>query len=277
MPGGLLDLFGIDPIANRQRREKLELQKLENQGRLDVAKLGNTGQMDVAKLNNAAQLERLIKELQNRLDTVKATGEENRKTGEREQALNEMSKLGLISKAETPNEKTADQALTDPTIRGVLQQRMGANAVRATPDWQNSLAAGMNAQNLMPAFENMSKGTQRVGVGDMAVIPPSGAQMPPDSLSAWRMMQGATTGMSETVENTPQIMTMPNGQQMSIPGQPKVIRNQTMMPGRIKLPQQILDAANAQQPAQNGGIQAMPQSSMAGPQDYLQLLYGNRY
>ena len=137
MPGGLLDLFGIDPIANRQRREKLELQKLENQGRLDVAKLGNTGQMDVAKLNNAAQLERLIKELQNRLDTVKATGEENRKTGTHEQNLNEASKLNIFATPE--NIKTADQALTDPTIHGVLQQRMGANAVRATPDWQNSL------------------------------------------------------------------------------------------------------------------------------------------
>jgi len=59
MPGGLLDMFGIDPVANRQRRDRsAELDKTIA-GELARTKLANQGQLDVtnAQGKNSMTLE----------------------------------------------------------------------------------------------------------------------------------------------------------------------------------------------------------------------------
>lgn len=59
MPGGLLDLFGIDPIANRNRKERLMLQELQNRGQLDLE--GARGKNQIAGIEAGGKQDRLTK------------------------------------------------------------------------------------------------------------------------------------------------------------------------------------------------------------------------
>lgn len=66
MPGGLLDMFGIDPVANRQRKDAIMLQQLQNQGQLDVEKERNAGSLAVTReagtvAEKKAQLDAMLK------------------------------------------------------------------------------------------------------------------------------------------------------------------------------------------------------------------------
>lgn len=47
-------MFGIDPIANRRKRDQMALQELQNKGQLDVTKEQNTGAMTLAQWNALA-------------------------------------------------------------------------------------------------------------------------------------------------------------------------------------------------------------------------------
>jgi hypothetical protein len=59
MPGGLLDMFGIDPVANRQKRDRASELDKTIAGELARTKLANQGQLDVtnAQGKNSMTLE----------------------------------------------------------------------------------------------------------------------------------------------------------------------------------------------------------------------------
>lgn len=237
MPGGLLDMFGIDPVANRQKRNQDAM--LERQIAAEIArqKLANQGQLDVTKLTG-----------DNNLKAIGATGNEQRKTQasagdiakafeilrsanlitekEQEQKLRIMEKDGVISKKE--NDKVYDQAVTDTRIRKTLQADKQVIDARNAPGFQESLNEGMQAANRAQIFDNIAKGTQRVQPGEMLLAPPSGVTAPPTDLNAFNQAQGA---MNSEVINM--VGGIPNPQTGEMQFQtPEVTRVQK--PGRVK-------------------------------------------
>lgn len=249
MPGGLLDMFGIDPVANRQKRDRdamlekqiaaeIARQKLANQGQLDVQTLQNTGQLGVETLRG-----------RNQIGNTRAQGDETRKTQaslgeinkafeilrsanlmtekEQEQKLRIMEKDGVISNKE--NDKVYDQATSDTRIRKALQADRQTVEARSAPGFQESLNDGMQAANRAPVFTNMRTGAMSVGPGDMLLAPPSGAAMPPTDLNQWNQAQGA---MNSEVINM--VGGIPNPQTGQMQFQtPEVTRVQK--PGQVRI------------------------------------------
>jgi len=249
MPGGLLDMFGIDPVANRQTRQKdamlerqiaaeIARQKLANQGQLDVQSLQNTGQLGVETLRG-----------RNQIGNTRAQGDESRKTQasagdiakafevlrnanlmtekEQEQKLRIMEKDGVISNKE--NDKVYDQATSDTRIRKALQSDRQTVEARNAPGFQESLNEGMQAANRAQIFDNIAKGTQRVQPGEMLLAPPSGIMAPPTDLNAFNQAQGATS--SEVIN---MVGGIPNPQTGEMQFQsPEVTRVQK--PGQVRV------------------------------------------
>lgn len=249
MPGGLLDMFGVDPVANRQTRQRENMlekqiaaellrQKLANQGQLDVQSLQNTGQLGVEKVRG-----------RNQIGNTRAQGDESRKTqasaadinrafevlrsanlmteAEQAQKLRIMEKDGIVSNKQ--NDKVYDQATSDMRIRKALQSDAQEVEARSAPGYQQSLNAGMQAANLTPAFANMRTGAMSVGPGDMLLAPPSGASLPPSDLNQFNQAQGA--GMSEVINMVGGIPNPETGQMQF--QSPEVTRVQT--PGRVRI------------------------------------------
>jgi len=107
MPGGLLDMFGIDPVANRNRKMQLMLQELQNKGQMDVEKERNRGQLDVTK----------------------AGGEETRKKTELDAMIKWAEANGLSPSAISTLQKERDQL--DKTKIGTRQTEAGIDDVKA--------------------------------------------------------------------------------------------------------------------------------------------------
>lgn len=253
MPGGLLDMFGIDPVANRQKRDRDAM--LEKQIAAEIArqKLANQGQLDVEGLRGG-----------NNLKAIGATGDETRKTQaslgeinkafeilrsanlmtekEQEQKLRIMEKDGVISNKE--NDKVYDQATSDTRIRKALQDDRQTVEARSAPGFQESLNEGMQAANRAPVFTNMRTGAMSVGPSDMLLAPPSGAAMPPTDLNQWNQAQGA---MNSEVINM--VGGIPNPQTGQMQFQtPEVTRVQK--PGQVRINPAIQQRAlQIQQPA----------------------------
>lgn len=247
MEGGLLNLFGINPAVNRKRRENT--QDLEKQiaaqilmqrmrGEQGLAEEGKRGETQIANIK-----EQRITAAQEALAKLTQT--------EREQMLGIMSKNGVMYSPQ--NKEVFDQELTDPTIRGLSQRQATENRILASPGYQKSAEAGMNASALAPVFGNIRTGTIPTREGDVNLIPPSGAEVPPP-ISAFPMMQGM--GRTQTVEPTTMDFPQANGQTLTIPGQPKVLQGNT--PPKLRLPvnPQILNAAS--QLGGNGGGTSVP-------------------
>lgn len=255
MPGGLLDLFGIDPIANRQRKLVKEESAAERQLRLTLAAMQNRGGIDIEKLrgSNAASLED-----KRSGNTIKEKGVE---------AANETAKLthqqvlAILSKLNVPyskeNHALVDQALTDPRIQGALQEQMTQNRVVASPEFQTANKQGAIAERLAQGFKNQAATTTTTPPGGITVMPPSGFAKPPEDLGQHNQIIGG--GNEQSVEETS--MDYPDGKGgiLSLPGQPKVTNK--MLPGRVR--PRIDPALLNSMPPNLGGtvagnVQAMP-------------------
>ena len=273
MPGGLLDLFGIDPVANRQRRLMKEESAAERQLRLTIQQLQNSGQLAVQGLQNSGQLavegargknQIGVQGLQNtgQLDVEKNRGAnavtlENTRSGntmkeksaqaeidklmekiksdstisqmEKQQILGTLTKYGIMYSPE--NQKVADQALTDPTLRGALQAVTDENAIAASPEFQKANKAGRIAERLAQGFKNQQMATTTTPPGGITVMPPSGFSIPPKNMEQFNQVIGG--GNEQSVEETQQSFTDPKtGEEMSFPGPAKVTTK--MLPGRVR-------------------------------------------
>ncbi len=246
MPGGLLDMFGIDPVANRQRRDRTAELDKTIAGELARVRLANQGQLDVEGLRG-----------KNDIANTQTRGNEDRKTqsslGEINKALEVLRSANIITEAEhkqrleyaskldipysKENVETADRALTDTRIKKSLQQDAQTIAARSAPGFQESLNAGLQAGNLTPAFNNMRTGAMSVGPGDMLMAPPSGAALPPADLNQWNQAQGATSS---------EVINMVGGIPNPVTGEmqfqtPEVTRVQK--PGQVRISPQIQQRA----------------------------------
>jgi len=294
MPGGLLDMFGIDPVANRQRRDRsseldrtiageLARTKLANQGQLDATKASgsenrltqaekakfdlilqkmvNDGQMSIEQARTAGQIANTRAGGEESRKTEVVRGDESRKSqreiagqakdlentsaGNKRQSDILAQQLGILGKSGVPfspqNLNVYDQALTDPRIQNELQNVRQMTMARQAPGFADTLAQGLQAQNLAPAFANVQAGKMSAGPGDMVVAPPSGVTLPPADLNAWNQMQG---GGKRDVLNQ-----IPSG----IPGLPPSTQMTTeTTPGRIRVNPQLLQQAAGV--ADGGGI-----------------------
>lgn len=236
MPGGLLDMFGIDPVANRNRKMQLMLQELQNKGQMDVEK--QRGSNDISTTRERGSQERLTQaqkgEVEKALETLRSHNVITE--AEANQKLKFLSDIGVPHSEE--NLKTADKALTDTRIRKALQADAQTVEARQAPGYADSLAAGMQAANLTPAFANQKTGTITAQPGELVAQPPSGISLPPTNLNQYNQMQGSTE--NQTVEE------IPNPAFPMMPPQVKVLKQQT--PGRIKLPPNILQQAQGLTP-----------------------------
>jgi len=288
MPGGLLDMLGIDPVANRQKRDRsaeldktiageLARTKLAGQLQIDATKVGgaenrltqaekakfdvilqkmvNDGQMTVEQARVAGQIANTRASGEESRKTEVVRGDESRKSqreiagqakdmenvtaGNKRQSDILAQQLAILGKSGVPfsqqNLGVYDQALTDPRIRSELQSVQQMTDARSAPGFATTLAQGLQAQNLAPAFANIQAGKMAAGPGDMLAIPPSGIELPPADLNAWGGMQG---GGKEDV-----ISQIPSG----IPGLPPSTQVTTKTtPGRIKVNPALMQQAMQQ-------------------------------
>lgn len=244
MPGGLLDMFGIDPVANRQRRDRsaeldktiageLARTKLANQGLLDVE--GLRGKNDISNTRERGNQDRLTNAQQNEITKALEVLRSNNLLTEKEhdQKLKFMSDLGVPYSKE--NLKTADSAITDSRIRKALQADQQIIQARQAPGFATTLAQGLQAQNLAPAFANIQAGKMTAGPGDLVAVPPSGVELPPTDLNAWGGMHGG--GKKDVISQIPS----------SIPGMPPSTQVTTeTTPGRIKVNPALMQQAMQQ-------------------------------
>lgn len=280
MPGGLLDMFGIDPVANRQRRDRgaeidkqiageLARTKLAGQLQIDATKVGgaenrltqaekakfdailqqmvNDGQMSIEQARVAGQLAN-TREGGNQARKTQAESAAHAKDLENTTAGNSRTRdilqqqLGILGKSGVPfsaeNLGVYDKALTDPRIQNELQNVQQMTAARNVPAFATTLAQGMQAQNLAPAFANMQAGKIAAGPGDMLAVPPSGIELPPTDLNAWGGIQGG--GQQQSIQQVP----------AGIPGLPPIteVLNNTV-PGRIKVNPSLMQQAQQIAPA----------------------------
>jgi polyhydroxyalkanoate synthesis regulator phasin len=159
----------------------------------------------------------------------------------RDQQLGILSKDGVVYSPE--NLSTYDKALSDPRMRGALQQVQQVTEARNSPGFVESLAQGLQAQNLAPAFGNIKSSALSAAPGELLVAPPSGTSLPPADLNQWNQMQGAL--QSETITPAPMYKGVPMGD-------PTTTR--TTMPGRIKINPSIIQKAAQTPGATNRGI-----------------------
>jgi len=170
MPGGLLDMLGIDPVANRNNRREdaareraiaAELAVETLRGKNQIGNTRATGDENRKTQNSAAEINKAFEILRSaNLMTEK----------EQEQKLRIMEKDGIVSNRE--NDKVYDKSLSDTRMRKALQNDAQTIEARSAPGFQQSLNAGMQAANLSSAFDNIAKGTQRVQPGEMLLAPP---------------------------------------------------------------------------------------------------------
>lgn len=172
---------------------------------------------------------------------------------ERMQALNVAGANNFISAPLTENERVFSGATMDPMLKGKVQELELGNQVRATPQYATTFGQGMNANNLKSVFDNLQKGSVQVGPGNMGLFPPSGSAAPPTDLNKWNQAQGSS------IDETMQTSNFVTQDGTSIPLSSEVVRKN--IPGRVRVPQNILQQAAQQQL----GVQPSPPSAAFNP------------
>ena len=218
----------------------------EQQLGLENLRFKNESSRDTAKRAGDVELENVRS-----LNTVRQL--------EVQQALEVLKSAGIIGTPE--NRKVYDQALTDPIIRGKLQKQMMINEVQADPSFINVFGQGMKASAASPIFQNLQAGTVDVAPGS-TTLQPNSAINPSPNLNQWNQVQGAMA--NETV--IPNDTVIPGDPakgiaSMTLPGRDTVVRQMT--PPRIRVPQNILDAAG-QQPSVNPMPLSRPINPLTG-------------
>lgn len=239
MPGGLLDLFGIDPIANRQAKERLMLQELANRGQLESMRMQGT---------NALATERERGEQSRKTNASKAESDKVLESLRSSNAISEAAKkqiMDILAKEgvmyNEQNAQVFDKATADTRIRNALARDMNAGRVQESPAYQQSLEKGAIAANLAPAFQNMRTGAMGVGSNEMMIAPPSGVSLPPTDLNKWNQAQGAM--QNERMVTIPSMFE-------GLPPSTSQIRETT--PGRVRIAPDIQQRAMSIVPAPEG-------------------------
>ena len=117
MPGGLLEAFGIDPIANkrdRQMKEALQMQRI-------IAELQNKGQLDVERERQAGGLKQTEASNKGQLDVEKLKGENERLKQAADALIKHAQTLGV-----SPDNMAALQSIRmdlDKTTLGTAKER----------------------------------------------------------------------------------------------------------------------------------------------------------
>jgi len=117
MPGGLLEAFGIDPIANkrdRQMKEALQMQRI-------IAELQNKGQLDVERERQAGGLKQTEAGNKGQLDVEKLRGENERLKQAADALIKHAQTLGV-----SPDNMAALQSIRmdlDKTTLGTAKER----------------------------------------------------------------------------------------------------------------------------------------------------------
>lgn len=117
MPGGLLEAFGIDPIANkrdRQINEALQMQRI-------IAELQNKGQLDVERERQAGGLKQTEASNKGQLDVEKLRGENERLKQAADALIKHAQTLGV-----SPDNMAALQSIRmdlDKTTLGTAKER----------------------------------------------------------------------------------------------------------------------------------------------------------
>lgn len=139
MPGGLLDMFGIDPVANRQTRQKDAMLERQIAGELARQRLANQGQRDVTTLQGKNNIT---------LEQWKALAEHAKTLGISPDNIAELKPKRL----EIDN-KTLDMRSTDASVANVQSKSRGSMyGVNDAPAGVNpDIAEGLRRSNVAEA------------------------------------------------------------------------------------------------------------------------------
>ena len=230
MPGGLLDMFGIDPVANRQRQMQMQMLQQELANAVKLQEMRGTQGLEVERERGGQT--RLTDTNKGKVDreTGKSATDNLARIKELEQELEMLKGSRMIGRATTPGGKVYEgSGLGDATVREQLQDTETDTGIKATPDYKNSRAAGMQAANLGPVFQNINRGAIQAPADTITAVPPSGISMPP-ALQQWPQLLGPSI---EQGIQAPPMITLDNGRQVA-QGDPTPFRKVT--PGGITVP-----------------------------------------
>lgn len=211
-------------------KNQLDVENLRAQVELARQLLSNSGQLNVAKEQNTG-----------RLKEVKVAAKQNRKneklrssnTQEEEKlkaALEVLKKLGL-----TPSSQNAYETKVSPQLieNFGAKAKLEGNALNS-PNIQDSVNAGINAEYRKPQFDNINKGTVSVPANSVAFIPDDQGK-PSYTVEGPSLSQNITNYGGYTDPETKQVF-----------GEKAITVNSYAPPGikNIAVPQHILNNAS---------------------------------
>ena len=229
MPGGLLEAFGIDPIANkrdRQMKEALQMQRI-------IAELQNKGQLDVERERQAGGLKQTEASNKGQLDVEKLKGENERLKQAADALIKHAQKLGV-----SPDNMAALQSIRmdlDKTTLGTAKER-----------GEQSLSDAKRGTEMRATDKNMRKAvaeseTARAAISAITARKESALSTPKGGLTTSWTPYGPATQAGAIESNT----LVPS----TIPGLPPTVSQAESFPSFIdpsimaQMPQTEAEAA----------------------------------
>ena len=246
MPGGLLEAFGIDPIANkrdRQMKEALQMQRI-------IAELQNKGQLDVERERQAGGLKQTEASNKGQLDVEKLKGENERLKQAADALIKHAQTLGV-----SPDNMAALQSIRmdlDKTTLGTAKER-----------GEQSLSDAKRGTEMRATDKNMRKAvaeseTARAAIPAITARKESALSTPKGGLTTSWTPYGPATQAGAIESNT----LVPS----TIPGLPPTVSQAESFPSFIdpsimaQMPQTEAEAAQ-----QNTGTGAMVNPPLTSP------------
>ncbi len=247
MPGGLLEAFGIDPIANkrdRQMKEALQMQRI-------IAELQNKGQLDVERERQAGGLKQTEAGNKGQLDVEKLRGENERLKQAADALIKHAQTLGV-----SPDNMAALQSIRmdlDKTTLGTAKER-----------GEQSLSDAKRGTEMRATDKNMRKAvaeseTARAAIPAITARKESALSTPKGGLTTSWTPYGPATQAGAIESNT----LVPS----TIPGLPPTVSQAESFPSFIdpsimaQMPQTETEAAQ-----QNTGTGAMVNPPLTTPE-----------